>query len=448
MPVTHAQIIELRRKIAEKHKAADDLLGDDPSRLDAETLKKVETIHADMDRDAQQVEAWEKELDEDLSARELEVKKRDALDRQSRYADLLKGSGGPKTLDADVPPASSDAAHHHEAFRALLKFGEAGLNERELTLVRGHAFDISALRKTDPNLAAEISSFSDVSLGYLLPAERGAALESAQKFIGGMLTADLHTWTSSTAAPFPLPTDDDTDQEGEYIEENESHEGGALPKTAVKFLTGYTCSSRVIKIPMQYRRDMTGEEIEKWIFERADGRIARRKNRGLTLGTGVGSPRGIVPDSVLGHTTGAPFTLTYEDWIALEHSVDPAYRTMPSAQYMFHDTVLQASRQIKSGDGVPLWRPGAMEVGAPSTIGGKPYNINQHMAPLGAGNIIATFGPMKKYYHRKVGKPVMLILKERYAERLQIGVLVFEVHDGRLVDAGTHPIKHMKSAAA
>ena len=48
---------------------------------------------------------------------------------------------------------------------------------------------------------------------------------------------------------------------------------------------------------------------------------------------------------------------------------------------------------------------------------------------------------------RDVQDVLLLRLEERYAEYLQVGFIAFARMDGKLVDAGTHPIKYYQNSA-
>ena len=57
------------------------------------------------------------------------------------------------------------------------------------------------------------------------------------------------------------------------------------------------------------------------------------------------------------------------------------------------------------------------------------------------------FGRLDKYKVRVVQDVRMLRLTERYADNLQVGFVAFLRCDGRLLDAGTNPVKHYANSA-
>jgi HK97 family phage major capsid protein len=90
-----------------------------------------------------------------------------------------------------------------------------------------------------------------------------------------------------------------------------------------------------------------------------------------------------------------------------------------------------------------------MALGAPDTILGYGYTINQHMAAAagsGAGKSIL-FGRLSKYILRDVRDVMLLRLDELYAEYGQVAFLAFSRLDGDLLDAGTHPVKYALNKA-
>jgi HK97 family phage major capsid protein len=133
--------------------------------------------------------------------------------------------------------------------------------------------------------------------------------------------------------------------------------------------------------------------------------------------------------------------------VAIQHSVDPAYRT--NAAWMFSDSMLaQIKQMVDASTGRPIWLP-SMVGGQPDTILGDPYVINQSMAAAagsGAGKSLA-YGDLSKYLIRDVRDITLLRLDERFADYHQVAFLAFSRHDGDLLDAGTHPVKHALNKA-
>jgi HK97 family phage major capsid protein len=82
--------------------------------------------------------------------------------------------------------------------------------------------------------------------------------------------------------------------------------------------------------------------------------------------------------------------------------------------------------------------------GAPDTILGRSYVINQDMAAIAPSAKAVAFGDFRKYFIRRITGARVLRLVERYADYNQIGFVAFQRWDGALIDAGTHPVKYLQ----
>jgi HK97 family phage major capsid protein len=86
--------------------------------------------------------------------------------------------------------------------------------------------------------------------------------------------------------------------------------------------------------------------------------------------------------------------------------------------------------------------------GAPDTLMGSPYVINQAMSSMTSTGKSILFGDFSKYWIRDVRDFTLLRLDERFAEFLQVAFIAFMRTDGDLLDAGTHPIQGYQNATA
>ena len=112
-----------------------------------------------------------------------------------------------------------------------------------------------------------------------------------------------------------------------------------------------------------------------------------------------------------------------------------------------HDQTLRDIRRLKDGDGQYLFQPG-LTAGAPSTVNGYPYVVNNDMATMAASARAVLFGKLSKYRIRRVRGIQFVRLSERYADALQVGFFAFARADGGLIDAGGNPIQHYANSAS
>ena len=279
--------------------------------------------------------------------------------------------------------------------------------------------------------------------GFTAPDEMMRPIDVAMLAYGGMRQASTII-TTSTGNDLPIPTSNDTSQEGEILGENT-----AANEQAVAFgqvvLSAYKYSSKLIPISIELMQD-SATNMPTFLGERIGERLGRITNRHFTVGTGTNQPRGITvaaTDSGVTQATSGVF-----DWaeiVELIHSVDPAYRQM-GASFMLHDNTLMIMKKMKDSQNRPVWLP-SLVPGAPDTFDNYPYVINNHM-PVTNGQPGLLFGALQKYVIREAKQIELMRLNERFAEKHQVGFLAFSRYDGDLIDAGTGPVKFLTLTVA
>lgn len=298
-------------------------------------------------------------------------------------------------------------------------------------------------------LLAHIGTYS--GLGFFVPTGFVNAIEQATKYFAPLLDGSVITvMDTATGQPLPFPTSNDTNNAAAPI--GEAQTVTELDVTASQINFGaYKFSSGLVLCSLELLQD-SAFDIEAWLIQRFAERWGRGLENYLTNGTGTNQPTGLLtaiaasgatPTIAAGSSandgtaaTGAN-SIGYQDYVNLEHSVDPTYRR--GAKFMFHDQTLAAAKRLLDKYGRPLWQPG-MASNAPDTINGYSYVINQSMPQIGASNVTIAFGDFKKFTARRVKDLAVMKLTERYAEKGEVGFVSFARIDSNLLDAGTHPI--------
>jgi HK97 family phage major capsid protein len=280
--------------------------------------------------------------------------------------------------------------------------------------------------------------------GFFIPTELAATIIRSMLAWGPMYDPGVSTeMVTSSGNPIRIPTVDDTAVTAVTHTENT-----ALTDTGAKDVTIGQKSLDAFAFDTQFIRwswELDADSIfgmEALLGDLLGERLGRIANLQLTTGSGTGAPNGIVTASTLGKTAAAIAAITFDEIIDLEHSVDPAYRSSPRAAFMMNDSVLQAVRKLKDGQGNYLWQNGNVQAGVPGTINGRPFYINQAMASQATGARVMLFGDFSKYFVRKVGAPVIGVMRERFWPDLGIAGLIR--FDGELSDAAA--IKHLRNA--
>ena len=349
----------------------------------------------------------------------------------------------PGEKNADGDEAKERETRYAKAFVTYLRSGMAGMDTEDRGLLQQR---FSQLPSDHPEVRA-LSAITGSSGGFAVPQGFIASVETAMKDFSGVLKSKATILPTDTGADLPYPTVNDTNNEGEQVEENQATSEGDVAFGQIMF-KAYLFSSKLVLLPLQLIQD-TGVDVEGLIARILAERLGRITNKRFTTGNGANQPQGMVTGAAVGKTAAAVAAVTYDELVDLQHAVDPAYRQ--GAEWMMHDLTFAALRKLKDSDGRPIWMPAfssGMAGGAPGLLMDAPYVINNNMAQLAASARTVLWGQMSKYHIRRVKNLVLVRLTERYAEKMQVGFFAFMRADGRIVDAGTNPIKCLVQAAS
>ena len=414
--------------------------------MDAAQVKEIEVgydkIMAEYDRLDERAKREEQLIQRQntLKQRQDELEQIDETRRPNGQDRAVRGDG-----DADEDAKKKGEAYR-AAFRSFLCSGVNGLSAEERNLLAGRRQEIRALLGEAEARAQGVGTAG--AGGALVPEGFMAELVLSLKAFGPMNDAAVvRQIMTATGASMPWPTLDDTSNKGRLIAEN-----AQVTTTDVTFSTktldAYKYSSDLILVSAELLQD-SALDVEGIVRAALAERIGRILNEHFTVGTGSGQPNGIVTASSLGVTLASTTAITADEIIDLEHSVDPAYRASPSCRFMFNDTTFKAIRKLKDGQNNYLWQAADIRAGAPSTVLGYPYSINQDILSSDASPTeaerIAIFGAMDRYVVRFVRAFAVRRLEERYADYDQIGFVGFTRADGELLD--TAAVKHMITTA-
>lgn len=357
-------------------------------------------------------------------SRDRELCRRAGLDPDVRTAELFLDRGTDRNGVPLPPPRDLAEVRQQSEYRRESR-------ERQLR-------DYESRADNKINLTTAGIKDADGSLGgYVVPDEGMRPLETALLQWDSMRSTSKIISTA-TGADLPIPTNNDTANKGEIIAENT-----AVNQLEVTFgqvvLGSYKYSSKMVNVSVELLQDAM-LNFPAFLGEVLGTRIGRITQDHFTVGTGTSQPRGIVTAAVDStFLTGAAQGVLYPNLMDLIHSVDPAYRS--NARLMMNDSVLKMMKKMVDGENRPIWQQGLIG-GAPATIDGYPYTINQSMVSTAAGKCII-FGDLSTYVIREVRGITLLRLDERYAEKHQVAFLAFARYDGDLVNAGTNPVKYM-----
>ncbi|TKT78416.1 phage major capsid protein [Aquamicrobium sp. LC103] len=423
MTVQLKELREQQARIATNARAKFDEIKDDtPAERAAEIEREFDAMMADHDKIGVRMERLQK-LEE---------------------AEKRANAGDPRRPKGDNGEARSDAeeetVEYKDVFTKAMRFGVADLSVEERgVLMHGRN------RDKDVDVRAQATA-PGAAGGYLIPEGFSGEIDKALAAWGPMLDENVaRQYPTATGNPIPWPTSDDTAERGEQHTENGAvtDDGSGDVVLGQKTLNAYVYDSKVVKVSLELLQD-SYFSMEGLLSELFGERLGRTGNEVLTVGDGTNKPHGVVTASSLGLTAAAVDAIAADELIDLQHSVDPAYRESPRCYWQFNDLTLAAIRKLKDGQNNYLWQMGDVKTGAPATLLGKPYKINQAMASIATGNRAVIFGDHSKYVVRRVGQMQMVALRERYMDNLQVGFIAFMRLDGELLDG--RAVKHLALA--
>ncbi len=300
----------------------------------------------------------------------------------------------------------------------------------------------------DATLAAvecrDLSVGSNVAGGYIsAPEEMVRSLELAMLAYGGIYEqADVIR--TANGNPLSWPSADDTGNSGEWLAEAQTIGTTSVDPTFGKTTwMAHKVSSKPVKVSYELLRDSIFD-LPGTLGAMLGERIGRAKATAFATGSGAGKPLGLTLSTTLGVTAAGTSSITTDELLDLIHSIDLAYRKAGCA-FVMKDSAVLHLRKKKDGDGQYIWRAG-LEAGQPDTLFGYPVVTSQEMPAIATGVKAVVFGSLKAYKVREVGAIRLRRFAELYGETDQEGFVAFHEADGGLLDAGTHPVKHLLMA--
>ena len=357
----------------------------------------------------------------------------DQISRLERWNEINSESRGLSGIEDTLAALPTDkreivkSPEYHSAFMKALAKRDLTSNEQSM---------LKEMRGT----ATITTSESGLAGGYVIPYQFSYELEKTMAYYGPMLTVS-RIITTPQAGTLYYPKVNDTAVAGNW------HTEAAAVTVQDMTFTRETFNAHVlntlVKVSVEWANDEFGllnTELPVMLGER----LGRGLNTAFTTGDGSGKPTGfrdVAPSGVSSASSGA---FTAANLVDLVHSVDVAYRNSPSVAFMMHDNILSAVRKLNFDTANnPLFQPSLRE-GAPDKLLGYNYFVNNDLpsAQTTAAKIIF-FGDWSKYVIRQVANNVLVPLRERFMDEMEIGFLMYARYDGKLLQ--TAAIKHLKN---
>lgn len=389
----------LKEKRATIYTSIDELRqATDGREMTAEEQQRWDTMLSDYDKADKAVEAEERYVDIQRKQAEEEVAKRDFY-----IGDLL-------------------GEQYRKAFADYILNGASGISPESRATIEQRA------------------GITGLVGGVTIPSLLASEIEVALKNYGGMFEASTIINTTH-GGDLILPTVNDTNAKATIVSDYDQSTKRA-PSFGSVTLKAYTYRTPIIPVSQTLIQD-SAFNLDAVLSGLLGDSFSRGVNEQLTTGDGTGKPTGIVTAATACSTQAAAASIKLDDIIDLIKSVNSAYAR--NGKFMFNRNTLWELAKIKDQSGRYIWQDSARD-GAPATLFGKQYILNDDMADIGAGNASVLFGDLSKYKIRMVKSFSVIRLNELLAEYLAIGLFGFARVDGNLLDAGTNPVKKLVHA--
>jgi HK97 family phage major capsid protein len=274
------------------------------------------------------------------------------------------------------------------------------------------------------------STLTDAAGGFTIPDEYRAQLIETMKDFGGIYSIS-NVVPTANGATLIFPTNDDTANSAAYVDELvEAGNAADLVFGQIK-VGAHVLSSGELVISNQLLQD-SAFNMEQLISRKLGERFGRKTADVLINGTGVNQPQGVLTGAAASGVTAAAASVSFDNLIDLQHSVDRAYRN--NLRFVFNDSTLSVLRKIKDSDGQYIWQMGTRD-GAPATILGIPYVVDQAMPTIGTGKKSILIGDFSKYMVREVRNVSIQKLVEKHATKYAVSFIGFLRHDAKVMDA-------------
>ncbi|MCW5252219.1 phage major capsid protein [Streptomyces sp. SHP 1-2] len=376
---------------------------------------------------AEERETWDR-MEADLTATSQDIER---MERSARMDAVQRDqavvtTGGGRREDHD---GEGQEAAYRDAFGRFVRRGMTALSNEQRELMLANHSEIRA-QATSPASAG----------GYFIPTDTLAKITETMKVYGGLMS-EVNIITTASGNSLNWPTNDDTANVGAILTENSQVTEQDIT-LGQKELGAYTYTSKMIRASLALLQD-SAFDTEGFIARKLGERIGRAIAAHLATGTGTSQPLGLFTNATAGVTgaAGQTTSVTYDDLVDLQHSIDPAYRG--TAKWATSDAGLKVVRKLKDDTGRPLWEP-SVQAGAPSLLLGAPVVIDNGVpAPAASASSIGYGDLRAAYVARQIAGGQMMRLEERYADYLQVGFLGFLRFDGTTDDGAAFRVyKH------
>ena len=212
-------------------------------------------------------------------------------------------------------------------------------------------------------------------------------------------------------------------------------ENGTIPVSDMTFgqktLDAFKLTNQ-IKVSVELLADSMFD-LESYIAEEFARALGVAEEEAFIAGTGPGQPTGIfhpTDGAHIGATAAGNTAIAFDDFVNLIYSLKSPYRR--GAVFLTHDSTVSAMRKLKDANGLYLWQP-SLQAGEPDRLFGYPLHTSPFVPTLKASALTIAFGAFSNYWVADRQGRTLQRLNELYAGNGQVGFLITERLDGKVI---------------
>ena len=294
-----------------------------------------------------------------------------------------------------------------ETATARLQFPGGGITVNEDKAAHAKAFDQWFRKGVDGGLKdleikAAASTLSDPDGGFTVPEEVDAAIDRVAMMVSAMRR--ICTVRAISTDTYKKLVNKGGATSGWVAEK------GARAETSTPTLVEIAINTKeVYAMPAatQMLLDDSRVDIGAWLADEVSIEFNEEEADAFINGNGVAEPKGIAAYSMVANASYAWGKVGYiagghasllnnaDKLIDLQHALKAVYRN--GASWLMNDSTLQVIRKFKDGEGRYIWMAGLLP-GAPDTLLGKPIEIDDNVANIGADAYPIFFANFKRAY--------------------------------------------------
>ena len=412
--------------------------------LNTDEETRWQKIEADLSGLEKRIKQGE-ELKKRMFAHQQYMDNADEIEAETRAAVVERVENRNEPEGRSIEDLNKEAQmNYSKAFRKLMLWGPGALSPAEHRAVSPFAAGVKGPEFRAGADQPQISSNAGRG-GYLSPEEWSNFVIEKMKAYGGML-ANCRIIPTKGGDTLHIPVEDVTTQLGAIIAQGTADAASDTDWTELT-LSAFTYTSKIIKISEELYAEDDAFNVLGRVQDIAASRVGRKVNYDLTLGAGTTEPEGVTVGGAQGKLGASQTGITRTELIDLIHSIDPAYRMSPKFMLSFNDNTLAIFRKLSIGsaDDRPLWVP-SMREGAPATLEGVPYFINQDLPNMATSAKSIVAADWDNYYIRMVRNFVLRRSDERFWDERVIAYFMTARLDGKV--ANNAAVKYFQNAAA